>query len=1152
MDVDQGMSPSDDEYADDGFVVFEGGDADEDEDMSRTSGSGSSSQVLRSRSTSVADFPSMEESTERVVTTAAHVRQAQPDGLVSAPSPMPSPTPMPARRPRAEPPGNAHSVVPAGDGSVSFHSEIKTVIDALMEDSRNKPARAISDDELQLDRYGFDLETVTAEQINEAIQHDLRVFSRLLADPGLEGEENRAYRDNIALLRARAMCQLVSVQAAVMDRQLAMTQSVPSHNMGYFGLNFVDVHRNALALEDEKKGSKDDKLTLFDHVCTVANSRDLRIHNGIVMRPKFHRVKATGCYEHYVPLREFIYRDCMSREKYYEQFLMMARQGSIDKMLNEICLMLNEASDTRFPHIEVNRYLVSTRLGILDTRTLKVYQPGDPEMKDQTPRIYMDNDIPSFIVDKRRRCVNENVVPEDILSPACDIVMDTQKFFGEVGQLLKSQRVLQVFLVRLFGSDVCHMRVDPDMHPAPRDDPVFHDTAVILEAGVFAALGSLHHEREQSGLPSLIEELNEHPLFDASDLRPATNNECMVVSEGRRLLDQRLRVHEYAMLIHVYKGCYEESEKELKRIYMRVSCDRSLHKRCLSLVDKHKASQKACNARIAFILERLRKYFREASFGGPVEGEEDGDERKGAHSEDDPLECYCPDCRMARKCNDSPLPDEVAIGVLDLEFVSLHNNEDPDLSKRYSKAHSAYLRSKGCTRGRVKVPHMECEHCKKLFSNISELPIETIERLTMRSNTSCFTDDMEWKPGHEPWTTHFCFQCPERRRQGEMLMAMMGKINLVPGKDDMHNRSPILYGKAGTGKSLLLQYCAMKWFMPTQYGVLETQMDAKFWLSVVVNRFAVFMTEFGNRSTIPPDTLKKAMVNEDVVVNAKNVSLFTGKLNVQFVFASNNFGVVDSKFSLLRRFMVFHFNHTPSVQDSDLNIDIERESGAMLFKCMMYYHYFNGMCMFHRRGKRGSTIQSVAGESISRSLMMIKARVDSFYAFMTHKANKLQFDLVFQKNVLQIRKKVFQKKTKASMRVKSMEKEGDIANFYYDSSDEEDEVYGDEAEEDEDMFEDEEQQRRMRKATNGAIERLVETQETLFISFGQLMGIYRTWCSQNGLRNRNVSSDDIVFRHLHLAGLKSEQIVDEDPVEDYFIFGVGESRNTIVTRSRSS
>lgn len=151
---------------------------------------------------------------------------------------------------------------------------------------------------------------------------------------------------------------------------------------------------------------------------------------------------------------------------------------------------------------------------------------------------------------------------------------------------------------------------------------------------------------------------------------------------------------------------------------------------------------------------------------------------------------------------------------------------------------------------------------------------------------------------------------------------------------------PFLKGKAGTGKSAI-GMVAQSFFQPGQVGVVSNNIEAKFGLSMIADRFVILCLEVKKDFQMSQSEFQSIVSGELLQLAVKNKEAYQKKWSAPGLFCGNEWAKYqDAQGSIARRLALVNFSFSVQDQDSKPNLQsdiIKHELGALLVKCNMAY-----------------------------------------------------------------------------------------------------------------------------------------------------------------------------------------------------------------------
>ena len=151
---------------------------------------------------------------------------------------------------------------------------------------------------------------------------------------------------------------------------------------------------------------------------------------------------------------------------------------------------------------------------------------------------------------------------------------------------------------------------------------------------------------------------------------------------------------------------------------------------------------------------------------------------------------------------------------------------------------------------------------------------------------------------------------------------------------------PFLKGKAGTGKSAI-GMVAQSFFQPAQVGVVSNNIEPKFGLSMIADRFIMLCLEVKKDFQMDQGEFQSIVSGELVQLAVKNKEAYQKKWTAPGLFCGNEWAKYqDAQGSIARRLALFNFSFRVKDKHSKPSLQseiISQELGALLVKCNMAY-----------------------------------------------------------------------------------------------------------------------------------------------------------------------------------------------------------------------
>jgi hypothetical protein len=151
---------------------------------------------------------------------------------------------------------------------------------------------------------------------------------------------------------------------------------------------------------------------------------------------------------------------------------------------------------------------------------------------------------------------------------------------------------------------------------------------------------------------------------------------------------------------------------------------------------------------------------------------------------------------------------------------------------------------------------------------------------------------------------------------------------------------PFLKGKAGTGKSAI-GMVAQSFFQPAQVGIVSNNIEPKFGLGMIADRFIMLCLEVKKDFQMDQGEFQSIVSGELVQLAVKNKEAYQKKWTAPGLFCGNEWAKYqDAQGSIARRLALFNFSFRVKDKHSKPSLQSEiitQELGALLVKCNMAY-----------------------------------------------------------------------------------------------------------------------------------------------------------------------------------------------------------------------
>lgn len=168
----------------------------------------------------------------------------------------------------------------------------------------------------------------------------------------------------------------------------------------------------------------------------------------------------------------------------------------------------------------------------------------------------------------------------------------------------------------------------------------------------------------------------------------------------------------------------------------------------------------------------------------------------------------------------------------------------------------------------------------------------------------------------------------------------MGRMLHKLGLFDAWQIIPLIKGRAGTGKSCIAQIIK-HFFAPQDIGVLSSNIEKKFGLQSLMNKFAFICFEMKSSLCLDQAEFQSIVSGEEVSIAIKNHAARTIRWEAPGLLCGNEGpGYQDAQGSIARRMALINFRYKVSDKDSDPNLQqniLDQELAALIVKCNIAY-----------------------------------------------------------------------------------------------------------------------------------------------------------------------------------------------------------------------
>jgi hypothetical protein len=181
------------------------------------------------------------------------------------------------------------------------------------------------------------------------------------------------------------------------------------------------------------------------------------------------------------------------------------------------------------------------------------------------------------------------------------------------------------------------------------------------------------------------------------------------------------------------------------------------------------------------------------------------------------------------------------------------------------------------------------------------------------------------------------------------IYALLGRLMYKVGEKDNWQVILFIHGKANTGKSTIANMI-QKLYLKQNIGVLSNNIETKFGLSALLNKFFYICYELKNDFSLDQSEFQSMVSGEDMSVAVKGQTAKTLKWNQPGLFLGNTYAGtwLDNSGSIARRLVIVDFFQEIAASDPQLDQRLELEMPNMILKMNLAYLY-----MVSKYGRRG-------------------------------------------------------------------------------------------------------------------------------------------------------------------------------------------------------
>jgi hypothetical protein len=193
------------------------------------------------------------------------------------------------------------------------------------------------------------------------------------------------------------------------------------------------------------------------------------------------------------------------------------------------------------------------------------------------------------------------------------------------------------------------------------------------------------------------------------------------------------------------------------------------------------------------------------------------------------------------------------------------------------------------------------------------------------------------------------YSLEEEQKVHHWIYALLGRLQYKVGELDNWQVILFIHGKANTGKSTIANMI-QKLYLKQNIGVLSNNIETKFGLSGLLNKFFYICYELKNDFSLDQSEFQSMVSGEDMSVAVKGKTAVTVKWTQPGLFLGNTYAStwLDNSGSIARRLVIVDFFQEIAASDPQLDHKLEQEMPQMIQKMNMAYLY-----MVAKYGRRG-------------------------------------------------------------------------------------------------------------------------------------------------------------------------------------------------------
>ena len=182
------------------------------------------------------------------------------------------------------------------------------------------------------------------------------------------------------------------------------------------------------------------------------------------------------------------------------------------------------------------------------------------------------------------------------------------------------------------------------------------------------------------------------------------------------------------------------------------------------------------------------------------------------------------------------------------------------------------------------------------------------------------------------------YQKISKEVQDAIIKYFIGRILYDVGELDDSQVSLFILGRAGSGKSTIVNKMVGEFYDSDDVGVLSSNIEGKFGLGAIYDTFIVIAPEVKRDCTLPQTEFQGMITGENLQLAVKNQPSVKVKWTAGLISAGNQlYGYSDNSGSISRRLPIVEFDEMVKEGDANLGKNLMNEIPMMLLKANRAY-----------------------------------------------------------------------------------------------------------------------------------------------------------------------------------------------------------------------